>query len=190
MHKRLQECISHITCTGHTIALVCFTATGVPHSVPVRVCSTNVSSTTHLTCQSAIQPRASAAVSVRHSATSAVLGYTGENSPGTTRTIFIQSIISGGLHAYLGMCIGEADVRKFVNARSIPEYPLRTYDWVLCFSGVNIRSGHWANGLLANPTSPCCAKSFSTRIKDHHRGICAAYNVVILLHIGQICQAN
>ncbi|PWY73166.1 hypothetical protein BO94DRAFT_241845 [Aspergillus sclerotioniger CBS 115572] len=63
---------------------------------------------------------ASAAVSVRHSATSTVLGYTCENSSVRSRTISIRLVISGGLHAYLGMCVGEADVRKIAMQGAYP----------------------------------------------------------------------
>ncbi|RAK85997.1 hypothetical protein BO79DRAFT_239553 [Aspergillus costaricaensis CBS 115574] len=77
MHKRIQgEWSSHTTYTGHTIAQKCSGVLDVRHSIPqLRACSTIVSRTTYLTCQSAIQLGASAVVFVQPQATSAVIGY-------------------------------------------------------------------------------------------------------------------
>ncbi|RDK47990.1 hypothetical protein M752DRAFT_8621 [Aspergillus phoenicis ATCC 13157] len=66
--------IQHIH--GHTIAPKCSDVPDVRHTIPqLRACSTIVSRTTYLTCHSAIQPGASAVVSVQPQATSAVIGY-------------------------------------------------------------------------------------------------------------------
>ncbi|PWY81361.1 hypothetical protein BO83DRAFT_375554 [Aspergillus eucalypticola CBS 122712] len=70
------EWSSHTTYTGHTTAQKCSGVLDVRHFIPqLRACSTIVSRTTYLTCQSAIQLGASAVVSVQPQPTSAVIGY-------------------------------------------------------------------------------------------------------------------
>ncbi|PYH68246.1 uncharacterized protein BO88DRAFT_342745 [Aspergillus vadensis CBS 113365] len=76
-HKRIQGDWSlHTTYTRAYYPQKCSGVLDVRHSIPqLRACSTIVSRTTYLACQSAIKLGACAVVSVQPQATSAVIGY-------------------------------------------------------------------------------------------------------------------
>ena len=106
---------------GHTIAQKCSDVPDVRHTIPqLRACSTIVSRTTYLTCHSAIQPGASAVVSVQPQATSAVIGYSFLGLVRTQcRTLSLLLVRFRVAYVHMLVChIGKLMWGRLYNARS------------------------------------------------------------------------